>query len=229
MGAVFRWAIRISPVLFLSAQAEQASCPTDGNAESICSGTPEQALDFIELADNLTALNRSVGNKLHKIRRIACSADWELEEEPVILEGCCWAMGSAFQKGEEVADCSNDEDFLPLDYFNISHQFFLEHCAEKDFTLWADVDHYQSYVTSLAGEPEEVQAVVDEGLRDTFNITLSELIDRVSTRRSMARYSAEKSNYQVFLVPSHGEAVGRKGLSYAEPLQAACRATLETP
>jgi len=205
MAPVCRWGCRISPVALLYATAEEASCPENvaASGESGCSTTPEGPFDFIPLVDDIAALNRSVGNKLHPIRRVPCSGDWYTADEPVILEGCCWALQSAFEQGEEVEDCSTDEDFLPLDHLDISHQYFRDHCSGEDFTFWQDHDHYRNYITSLQFEPREVQDDIDRGLRDAFNVTLSELTAMAMKRRSMARYNAEKQKFQVHHRPKH--------------------------
>jgi len=141
MTILSHWVPRLSPIFLLVSTAEKDSCPDNANAalgESSCSSSSsrlEKPLDFVALADDLLAMNQSSGNKLHEIRRVPCSGDWFFADEPIILEGCCWALESAFQKGEEVPDCSNEEDFLALDHFNISHDFFLEHCGQRTSTF----------------------------------------------------------------------------------------------
>mmetsp|Transcript_6107 Transcript_6107/g.13176 ORF Transcript_6107/g.13176 Transcript_6107/m.13176 type:complete len:375 (-) Transcript_6107:83-1207(-) len=209
MTILSHWVPRLSPIFLLVSTAEKDSCPDNANAalgESSCSSSSsrlEKPLDFVALADDLLAMNQSSGNKLHEIRRVPCSGDWFFADEPIILEGCCWALESAFQKGEEVPDCSNEEDFLALDHFNISHDFFLEHCGAEDFNFWHDQDFFQEYLSSLEDETDEARRAAEEGLDDIFGITLNELTTVARNRRNMAQYSVEKRRFQVNRQPKH--------------------------
>jgi len=191
MTTSLRWIRRFSPALFLAGSALEDACPDNADGVS----------DVVELLGDLVALNRSSGNKLHEIRRVPCTGDGYYSEEPVILEGCCWAMESAFQKGGEVADCSNDEDFLPLDHFNFSHSFFLEHCGDEDLIDWHEQDFFQATIAKLASKPDTVRKTIEDGLRDDFNVTLEDFISTVSKRHTMSQYSAEKTKFQVLRRP----------------------------
>mmetsp|Transcript_27610 Transcript_27610/g.58762 ORF Transcript_27610/g.58762 Transcript_27610/m.58762 type:complete len:378 (-) Transcript_27610:83-1216(-) len=212
MAPVWRWGFRLSPLVLFYATAEEASCPENAAAsgESSCSSSSsssrsrEEPLEFIALAEDLAALNRSTGNHLHEIQRVPCSGDWYYTDVPIILEGCCWALESAFRKGEEVPDCSNAQDFLPVDYFDVSHKFFLEHCGTEDLSFWnKEDDHYRNYIARLVHEPKKIQDPIDKGLRESFNISLSELATMVSKGHSMVRYFAEKDKFQAHSRPKH--------------------------
>mmetsp|Transcript_63033 Transcript_63033/g.133047 ORF Transcript_63033/g.133047 Transcript_63033/m.133047 type:complete len:372 (+) Transcript_63033:75-1190(+) len=196
--------LRTFPLLPLLGAAQEASrSDSAASGGSSCSSTLENTADFIALADDLDALNRSTGNKLLEIPRVPCSGvgDWILEESPVILEGCCFALESAFHKGETLQDCSNEDDFLPLDYFNMSAQFLLEHCGELDVLVWPRQDAFQDYVTSLAAESEEAAKMLDATLLEMFNLTASELI--AGKRYNLAQYIVGKTNFQVHHRPKH--------------------------
>jgi len=151
----------------------------------------------------LDALNRSTGNKLYEIRRVPCTGNWYLTDEPIILEGCCWALESAFRKGEEAADCSSEDYFLPLDYFNISHQFLSEHCGAEEIERHPDSYAYEEHVAQLLEEPAEVRENIDESLRDILNITLAELNSIVQKRLTVADYVAQIRDFQVHKRPNH--------------------------
>jgi len=198
----------ICPVLLWSCSAEEASCSDDPVCEGLCEGgscssSLETPIDFVAMADDLDALNRSTSNKLHEIRRVPCTGDWYPPDEPVILEGCCWAVESAFRKGNKVADCSNDEDFLPLDYFNISLGFLLEHCGTEEFERPLETYAYEEYVKSFLEKPVEVQSSIDDALHDIFNITLMELNAIVQKTYTVAEYLAQMRNFEARKRPHH--------------------------
>mmetsp|Transcript_43486 Transcript_43486/g.93673 ORF Transcript_43486/g.93673 Transcript_43486/m.93673 type:complete len:381 (-) Transcript_43486:92-1234(-) len=200
------WVVPMLCVVLPGSTAEEVSC--SGNLESegsSCSSSQPSPIDFIAMADDLDALNRSTGNKLYEIQRFPCSGDWHLTEVPIILEGCCWASGSAFQKGKAVVeDCSNEEDFLPLDHFNVSLDFLLEHCGAEEIQRPSDSYAYEGYVKHLLDQPMEVHQDIDEKLLKIFNLTLQELDTLVrKTTFTIADYGAQMRNFQVRHRPEH--------------------------
>jgi len=200
----------VPPILLWALGGEEALCSAVCE-ESSCSNPLKTPVDFVAMADDLDALNRSTGNKLYEIPRVPCTGDWYLAEEPMILEGCCWALGSSFQKANEAVDCSGEEDFLPLDYFNISHQFLLEHCGEEDLRRYAAsslgkerAPHLvEELVTHLLNEPEKIRENIERDLRDTLNTSLAELNNTVKKMFTVAQYHALRETFKVRKRPEH--------------------------
>mmetsp|Transcript_62117 Transcript_62117/g.131212 ORF Transcript_62117/g.131212 Transcript_62117/m.131212 type:complete len:371 (-) Transcript_62117:97-1209(-) len=203
MAILSRWVVPTALVAFTARSAE-VSCSNDAESGgSSCSSSLQTPIDFVAMADDLDALNRSTGNQLREIRRVPCTGDWYPPDEPVFLEGCCWASGSAFQKGSEVADCSNDEDFLPLDYLNISLQMLMQHCGTQEIERSRESHAYEDYVKSFLEEPIEVQNDIDAKLLDIFNITLTELNAILQKTYTFAEFGDQKRTFQVRKRPAH--------------------------
>mmetsp|Transcript_1612 Transcript_1612/g.3524 ORF Transcript_1612/g.3524 Transcript_1612/m.3524 type:complete len:373 (+) Transcript_1612:93-1211(+) len=203
MAIPSHWVVPIFLLALPSSTAEEVSCPNDpAFSKSTGSGWLPAPVDYVALADDLDALNRSVGNTLLEIQRVPCSADWYYSDEPIILQGCCWALESALEKGNEVADCSNNEDFLPLDYFDFSHEFFSRNCGTEE--LNRKLDPTRVYLDALQKDTPEAQALVDQGLRAVFNVTLKDLFAMFLERNiTFDQYFAEMRDFKVFNRPKH--------------------------